>query len=325
MTKDRVVYFLRLSVSVGIIVGLFFLIDVDDFPSLAEIKIPYVLGCLTVAFVLRFLNAYKWSFLVRAASVEVRFPDLLKIYFSSGFVGLVLPSSVGGEVLKGYGLAKNTAETVDSASSVVVDRVTGLLALTVVCLLGYHISPPELQANSVIALIETVSLIILMGAAIVSLVGISTRGSYLAPDGADGRAVSFVKKVGRSFYQYRSAGSALALAMVMSLAVQILRVGMVLLAGLAVSVYPDIWHFLIFVPFVQLGSLVPLTMSGIGVQEGAAVYLFSLVGVGTAATLSMYLLVRLMIIISVSPGAWVYFREGLAARSEAELSGATGG
>lgn len=324
MSKDKIVYVLRLLVSAGIIVGLFWLIDIEDFPSLTEIKLPYVVGSLAVAFILRFLNAYKWSFLVRAANVDIYFKELLKIYFASGFVGLVLPSSVGGEVLKGYGLAKNTEETVDSASSVVDDRVTGLVALTVVCLLGYYISPPELQENRVIALIRTASWVILVGAGILSLIGIYTKESYLHPDDTDGRAVSFVKKVGRSFYQYRRAGWALSLAMVVSLAVQILRVGMIWLAGLAVSVYPDIWHFLIFVPFVQLGSLVPLTMSGIGVQEGAAVYLFSLVGVGTAATLSMYLLVRVMTIISVSPGAWVYFREGLTARSETGLTGVTG-
>lgn len=325
MSRDKLLYILRLVVSVAILIGLLWLVDVEDLPKLEDVRLPYVVGSLAVAFALRFLNAYKWSFLVRAAGVDIYFMELLKIYFASGFVGLLLPSSIGGEVLKGYGLAKTTNETVDSAASVVVDRVTGLVALTAVCLFGYYMSPPELQGNRVIVLIRNVSLVVLAGAGVLSLMGVSTKESYLYSDETDGRIVSFAKKVGRSFYQYRSKGWTLAFAMVASLAVQILRVGMVWLAGLAAGVYPDLWHFLIFVPFVQLGSLVPLTMSGIGVQEGAAVYLFSLVGIGTAATLSMYLLVRVMTIISVGPGAWVYFREGLTVRSETGFTGTADG
>jgi len=45
-------------------------------------------------------------------------------YFFNNF----LPGNVGGDVMRGYGLARYTERTAEAALSVVVDRIVGLMA-----------------------------------------------------------------------------------------------------------------------------------------------------------------------------------------------------
>jgi uncharacterized membrane protein YbhN (UPF0104 family) len=61
------------------------------------------------------------------------------------------------------------------------------------------------------------------------------------------------------------------------------------LIALALGVHLSIWYFLLFIPIISLVTLVPISFSGLGVREGAYVYLFSQVGVEALSAVSMSL------------------------------------
>ena len=48
--------------------------------------------------------------------------------FVGFFFNSVLPANIGGDVMRGYGMARYTDRTAEAAVSVVVDRIIGLLA-----------------------------------------------------------------------------------------------------------------------------------------------------------------------------------------------------
>ena len=56
------------------------------------------------------------------------FADLLAYTFVGLFFGNVLPSNLGGDVVRAYDLAAATRRTEDAAISVLVDRLMGLVA-----------------------------------------------------------------------------------------------------------------------------------------------------------------------------------------------------
>jgi uncharacterized membrane protein YbhN (UPF0104 family) len=59
---------------------------------------------------------------------------------------------------------------------------------------------------------------------------------------------------------------------------------------------PLIYLFL-FVPLISLVGLIPLTINSLGLKEGAAIFLFSMVGIEAEITLSVYLLVRILLML----------------------------
>ena len=56
------------------------------------------------------------------------FGPVLQFLYTSFFFNNFLPANVGGDVIRGYGLARYTDRTADAAVSVVVDRIIGLMA-----------------------------------------------------------------------------------------------------------------------------------------------------------------------------------------------------
>ena len=70
----------------------------------------------------------KWHILLRAQGIDVRFRSVLRYTFVGVFFNNFLPANVGGDVMRGYGLARDTDRAAESAVSVVVDRLVGLLA-----------------------------------------------------------------------------------------------------------------------------------------------------------------------------------------------------
>ena len=75
-------------------------------------------------------NALKWGVLLRAQGVDVPWSALLRYTFVGLFFNNLLPGAVGGDLMRGYGLARYTRRGADAAVSVVVDRLIGLIALT---------------------------------------------------------------------------------------------------------------------------------------------------------------------------------------------------
>ena len=54
------------------------------------------------------VNAAKWQVLLRAQGVRIPFGALLEFQFVGFFFNNFLPANVGGDVMRGYGLARYT-------------------------------------------------------------------------------------------------------------------------------------------------------------------------------------------------------------------------
>jgi uncharacterized protein (TIRG00374 family) len=74
--------------------------------------------------------------------------------FVGSFFNNFLPANVGGDVMRGFGLAQYTARSAEAAVSVVVDRIIGLMAFMftamVAALIVVNIMPTE-QTTSTLA------------------------------------------------------------------------------------------------------------------------------------------------------------------------------
>ena len=68
---------------------------------------------------------------MRAQGTPVPLGALLQYTFVGVFFNNFLPANVGGDVMRGYGLARYTDQGAEAAVSVVVDRVVGLMAFMI--------------------------------------------------------------------------------------------------------------------------------------------------------------------------------------------------
>ena len=101
-----------------------------------------VLGFI-VFFVIYFILFFRWVIFIKALDLKVSWAQAAR-YFAIGLFGnLFLPSSIGGDAIKIYGLCKECEEKPKVVASVLLDRLSGYGGLVVTASIfftfGYHL------------------------------------------------------------------------------------------------------------------------------------------------------------------------------------------
>ncbi len=135
-TKKLVVQSLKILVSVGII---YWLIQSDklNFVALKNLLSP---GVATAGFFLIFLNLFfsseRWRVLLQSQNIKASSGSVFKLSLIGTFFNFAMPGGVGGDVIKAYYFTREHAGSkVVAVTSVLMDRVLGLFAMTLLALL----------------------------------------------------------------------------------------------------------------------------------------------------------------------------------------------
>lgn len=73
------------------------------------------------------VSSYKWKILAQHKEINLSWGEFFKAYFSATFVNNFMPSFVGGDSFKIYRIGRISGKFKETASSVIMDRFTGLL------------------------------------------------------------------------------------------------------------------------------------------------------------------------------------------------------
>ena len=116
----------------------------------------------------------RWYFLVRALDIEFKLKDAFRLGFIGYFSNFLSLGVVGGDAIKAIFISRERPDKKPEAvSSVVLDRIMGLYALTVVCALasfaGTQVAESAEETAAALQKISEVSLAISAIGAIVGL------------------------------------------------------------------------------------------------------------------------------------------------------------
>src|SRR5262249_8517496 len=123
---------IRSLLSLALLVVLFALADVHAILELLR-KANMNLFLLIILWLLldRMLHAWKWILLLRAKMKDISVLLLIRVHFISNFVANFIPFNIGYDVSRVVGVAKHSGNTLDPLSSVVVDRIMGVVSLAI--------------------------------------------------------------------------------------------------------------------------------------------------------------------------------------------------
>jgi len=261
--------------------------------------------------------AWKWIILLRAQGSQVSFRDITELTFISTFFGLFLPSILGGDVVRAYSLTKNISNANLSISSVLIDRTVGIssmMAISLASALGaysYIAEPRVLMVVFLFAGVFGVFLLLVFSPSGPKLL------EKLLPFKKSGTLREKLKGIYDSFLQFKAYKTVLLYAIALSLIVQIMRIVGVYISSLALNLSTGFVYFLIFVPLTIILSLLPVSIAGIGIREGAFIYFFTKVGMTSSGAFTLALLIYFLTIIATLPGAFIYTFRGLSGKKDA--------
>lgn len=269
--KKTIAILLKITVSVALMIYLFRKINPKDvWQLLLQAEGSYLFIGLGIYTLGQVLCAYRWQILAKVLDFRDRFRDFAVYYFSGMFLNLFLPTAIGGDIGKCYFLARGKDKAFHAILSVLADRGSGLIALTLMALVSLHfIEGIDIPS-------PIIRLILLSGTILI--------GGVILPFFA-GNLISKLGKTASASLAFWRKPLPLIQAIGISLFFQSLVIVIHILIGLSLGLNIPIGYYFLLIPIVAAVSMFPVSLNGLGLRENAYVYLLSLISVSnTEAT-----------------------------------------
>jgi uncharacterized protein (TIRG00374 family) len=233
------------------------------------------------------LSAWRWQRVFAVFDTHVPLRTLLAHYLAGQFVGNVLPSTIGGDVLRVSRASKTTGTGDIAFASVVIERLSGFVALPLLSFVGFALQPSLLDLeHSWIALA-------IAGATVAGLVIILVIAGSPRMAGRFASHQNWMRFIGavhvgidRIRREPRRATSVLVAAIAYQASVLIA----VWCAIHALGVSLPNGAVLAYLPAVASAQVLPISLSGLGIREGLLVLLLRPLDVPTGKAIGIGLL-----------------------------------
>lgn len=287
-TKDALSFWGRWVLSIGLLAWLFKMVNwPDTIAALRQADVRLLLWAFAIHVFLQFMVLLRWFIFMKALSFEAPIGQVCRYFFIGLFCNLFLPTSIGGDLVKAYGLSRGAGQKPKVYASVVLDRLSGFAGLVIIALVAYLIGGKIIDAPFVIVPIAILTLMSLaIGGALFNkriynffcsvFLKLPRFHKALMDMHADVLLMRGRKRTGYGCIAF-------------SCLIQILSAYMYYLMALAFHQQVHLVHFMIFTPIVAAVSFLP-SIGGLGFREGGWVYLLGKIGIDKGIAMSLSLI-----------------------------------
>lgn len=310
----RLVFAGKLAVTLvlcGVLLGRADWADLSRSLQQADVLLLLLVGALMIASVT--ISAYKWRCLLRLHGVQRSFGQLHRYYFTAGFFNNFLPSSIGGDGYRIYRtLDANTSRSAPIAA-VLLERLSGVLALLALGLVA-SLSIRTARSHDVVA--ETylalggAALLILLVAVVVTVVALRLGATrrLTARLRSSPKLAAIIDRVG----DVRARPVAAIWALVgVSVLFHLHTIVWYALLLHALGGRIGIAELTVVLALTSTLGILPISINGIGVIDGAFVHLATHYGAGYELALTAMIVVRGYTLLISLIGAWFHLGERL--------------
>ncbi len=287
-------------VAVALLGYLFSRVDLEAFGTiLDEARVPVLIGMFFTFIPGSALSVWKWKILLRAQGIDSPgFFGLWKLYLQAVFYSNFLPGDIGGDVVRCYQVGKRSGKMAESVAAVFLERFSGLFLVFVYGAIGLGMAWERVGRTRILPVCAAAVLLFFIACGAFVLWHRVIHRVLSRP-----RRFAFMSKLAgkaRRLYEslilYRKRPVELAGTAAISVLFQLYAV--FYLWGLAYSlrIPVSVQAAFLVLPFSTIVSLAPVSISSLGVREGAFVYFLSLFGLSVTEALTLALLFRVSVL-----------------------------
>lgn len=251
------------------------------------------------------LSTLRWRLLLPGV---LGLRKLFSLYMIGCFFNTLLPGIIGGDAVKAFYLYKAIGKSSLTIASIFMDRYLGFTMLMAICTVAFPFGYNYLLGSR----LEWLLLLVVLSFIIASFLLFGLRL---------GKSIKIVSGFYDYFHAYRHQKTIIGKALLISVIVQLSNIFAVYILALGLGEHISFIVCLIFLPLIILFTMLPISISGLGVRESAFVVLFGLIGIkpeiATALSLSWF--------ISSAIGSLVGLVEYMRYKREKETGSVTGG
>lgn len=239
-----------------------------------------------IFFVAQCIMSFRWQLILdRLEAVSASYSYLVRLYTIGQFFNLLMPGSIGGDVVRGTSVATTYAISRKTSFTIIFsERFFGLSAISAMVVVGFVFYPVYIRETR---MDECLAVVAAFGALIAFFV-----------------ARHLVNRVSQLPF-------ALALALLLiSATAQLADVIITFLLARYFELEVGFVELLIVIPIVYFFTILPISLGGLGVREGAMVVLLSSFEVGESTAIIIAFCLYLTKLIVGLVGGLIYLRRG---------------
>jgi glycosyltransferase 2 family protein len=307
---------LRLLICAAILWFIFYRIDFTKVLQQMRLVSPWAFILTFFIYVIaNLLFALRWKKVLQSLQIDINLMNLFSLQLIGMFFNLFLPTSAGGDVIKAYYVSKDSGKKGASYLSVFLDRYIGLLSIILFAAIAAV--AVKLTINGVvlyywillifvIAVLFTVMLATNFAKWLNKLLG--TRLKFVQD------IISLVNESSQATLKHRRT---MIWTFIYSLGFMLLVVWINNIFIISMGKSVALGDLLAFIAVISLAASFPISINGIGLREGAYIYLFATAGFSNEESLSLALLNFALLVLISLPGAVAYLLMG---RGKTKLS-----
>jgi len=262
---------------------------------LKNADIGFLVLSILVGVLVNIGSALKWFMLIRSQNLMAGYWRTFAYYLVGQFYNQLLPTSVGGDVVRSYELGKFSGRKADALASVFVERYTGVLTLLMLSVVAMLTQLSKLNVGFVTLSIAVFAI----GLGFIAWMIVDKRVyhtvrqklTYWVPKSNS----AFIKadKLLASVDAYRDHPQAIFWAFVNSLLFYVLAVFNVFVTTLVFDLNISFSDICIATPIIMLIMNLPISIGNFGLMEGAYAGVFKLLSYDPLLGVSVALLMRI--------------------------------
>lgn len=257
-------FWLKLTVSIALLTLLLAKTDLQALWTLfRSLRIPIFFGSILLYLVTQLLSTVRWRCLLRAEHIYLSHWRLILLYFEGMFFNLMLPTAIGGDLVRGYQVSRLTERREASLASILVERLSGYAALTIIACIA--IIPAYAHVRDPLIIWLTVGSAAGMVGLIASLLSDRLQALFFRVlHGVGlGRFHDTIHRLYEAVQRYWTHRQALLLALGLSFILQSLVITIFYLISLALNLSVPLRYFFLFVPLISVISMLPISVAGL--------------------------------------------------------------
>ncbi len=299
---------IRIIVGVGLILVLLWRLDFNKIlGNIHSLEISYLFYAIVIYFFFVIISTWRWQVLLDFKKFAIPFGKTTVMYFIALFFNNLLPTTIGGDVMRVlYTMKKRKA---DALAVVLVDRILGFVGVFVFALFAVlYLLVVKRQTEFLPFIVVGLIAIVIITYAFFS----EKVYSMLAPMVQRIKVFRLGERLNRLHEAATAFGGAwgpISLCIVHSMIVQALLAVAPFFVLLAMGSFDvGLLPFFVYVPIINVISMIPISVNALGVREYFYVLLFARAGVAGETSLAVSLVsFFLLFLLSLIGGLFFIF------------------
>ncbi len=220
---------------------------------------------------------------------------LFSLYLMGAFFNRFLPGMVGGDAVRTYYLYKDTDRGSLSLATVFADRYMGFLAMITLGLTAIPFGINKIRGTGVEWAVPVIAMIFIAVSFFIFVLKI-------------GKRFSTIRRFHKYFSKLKHSPVILLKAFTLSIIIQVFGIISVYILSVGIGADASLVEYFLFIPIINTLTTLPISISGLGIREGAFVMLLGLTGISPQVATSISLAWFLAYTVGSLPGIIVYIK-----------------